>query len=213
MKKTVKHLVAPLVFLGIFGIVLSGCSSSPSQTTQTETPKVAAESKSLEEIKSNLAAIAPEAGTDASVAWEALTSPEGEYAAAASYQAVIDKFGNVEPYATILQAENRHINALTRQLERLGISVPANPYLGNLTAPTELKAAAEAWAEGEVKNVAMYDKLLTQTTDSNLLRVLNNLRRSSQESHLPAFTLAAENGGTLTADQMPAMHGGNGKNG
>ena len=44
--------------------------------------------------------------------------PDGEYAAAASYTAVLDAFGQVEPYATIQAAEQRHIDALTRQLQR-----------------------------------------------------------------------------------------------
>jgi hypothetical protein len=112
----------------------------------------------------------------------------------------------VEPYATILQAELKHINALSRQLDRAGVVVPANPYLGNLVAPENLQLAAEAWAEGESLNVQMYDELLAQTTDSNLTRVITNLRRSSQESHLPLFQLAAQNGGTLSSEQMPTGH-------
>jgi hypothetical protein len=62
--------------------------------------------------------------------------------------------------------------------------------------------AAEAWAEGEVLNVELYDDLISKTDNPNLLKVLGNLRRASLESHLPAFELAAENGGTLTSDQM-----------
>lgn len=149
----------------------------------------------------------PAAGTNAAVAWEALMGPEGEYAASASYAAVIDTFGQVEPYVTIRAAEERHIAALTRQLERMGIEVPDNPYLGKVSAPTDLQTAAQAWATGEVKNVEMYDVLLTQSTDANLTKVLTNLRRASLESHLPLFKAAAENGGTLTAQQMAAMGG------
>jgi hypothetical protein len=134
-------------------------------------------------------------GTDEWVAWEALMGPDGEYAAAASYQAVLDAYGQVEPYATILQAELRHISALQRQLERMGVVVPENPYSGQIQAPADLQTAAEAWAEGEILNVEMYDELIQQTDDEGLLRVLNNLRRSSLESHLPAFELAAKNGG------------------
>ena len=132
---------------------------------------------------------------------------DGEYAASASYAAVIDAFGPVEPYVSIRQAEERHIAALTRQLERLGVVVPANPYLGHLTAPAALQSAAEAWATGEVDNVAMYDALLTQSSDANLTKVLTNLRRASLESHLPTFEAAAANGGTLTADQMQTLPG------
>jgi hypothetical protein len=51
-------------------------------------------------------------------------------------------------------------------------------------------------------NVELYDDLIDKTDNSNLLRVLGNLRRASLESHLPAFELAAENGGTLTPEQM-----------
>lgn len=147
----------------------------------------------------------PTPGTDAAVAWEALMGSDGEYAASASYAAVISAFGEVEPYVTIRDAEERHIAALIRQLERDGVTVPANPYLGKFSAPADLQTAATAWAEGEVANVEMYDALLAQTTDANLVKVLTNLRRASLESHLPTFTAAAENGGTLTSEQMAAI--------
>jgi len=148
------------------------------------------------------------AGTNEAIAWEALMSPVGEYAASAMYQAVIDEFGQVEPYVTIRFAEERHISALIRQLERYGINVPANPYLGEVAAPADLQTAAQAWAIGEIENVTMYDELLTKSTDANLTRVLTNLRASSQDSHLPLFEAAAENGGTLTIDQMMAVQAG-----
>jgi hypothetical protein len=146
-------------------------------------------------------------GSNEAIAWEALMSPVGEYAASAMYQAVIDKFGQVEPYVTIRVAEERHISALIRQLDRYGVKVPANPYLGAVVAPAKLQTAAEAWAIGEIENVTMYDNLLGKSSDSNLNRVLTNLRASSQDSHLPLFEAAAENGGTLTLEQMNAIQG------
>ena len=141
-------------------------------------------------------------GSDGALAWEALLSPVGEYAAAASYLAVLDRFGPVEPYATILEGELRHIDALTRQLQRYGVEVPDNPYIGQVDAPDDLQSAAQAWAEGEVDNVALYDGLLAQVDDARLERVLGNLRRASLESHLPLFEAAADAGGTL--DELPA---------
>ena len=145
---------------------------------------------------------APAAGTNEALAWEALMGPDGEYAAAASYAAVLDKYGQVEPYATIYQAELKHVDALIKQLDRAGIVAPANPYMGKIEAPADLTTAAQAWAEGEILNVEMYDVLIAQSTDSNLTKVLNNLRSASLDSHLPMFELAAANGGTLTAEQM-----------
>lgn len=202
--------------------LLVGCGSSSSGNANTApaTTPVAPSASSTQEPGASTSAEAspsasetpaveippgPEAGTDAAVAWEALMGPDGEYAAAASYSAVIDSFGQVQPYVDIKAAEERHIDALIRQLNRLGVQAPPNPYLGKLAAPADLGSAAQAWATGEVLNVEMYDQLLTQTSDASLVRVLENLRRASQESHLPLFELAAANGGTLTPEQMSGV--------
>jgi hypothetical protein len=143
----------------------------------------------------------------AAAAWEALMGPDGEYASAASYAAVIDTFGAVEPYVTIKQAEERHIAALTRQLGARGVTAPANPYLGTIPAPADLRTAAANWATGERANVAMYDRLMTTVVgDPRLTRVFGNLRRASLDVHLPMFTAAAAADGTLTADQMRKLH-------
>jgi len=196
-------LLPLMATLGASALVLGGCvataegfpeSTSASQPNESMPPPAEIQDPTVR-------------GTDASVAWEALMGPDGEYAAAAMYQAVIDEFGSVEPYVTIKAGEERHIDALTRQLERYGIDVPDNPYLGEVSAPADLQIAAEAWAEGEIANVEMYDELLDQTDDSTLRRVLENLRRASLESHLPLFELAAENGGQLAPEQMSTVRG------
>ena len=145
----------------------------------------------------------PPAGSVAAAVWEALMGPTGEYAAAASYQAVIAAFGPVEPYVSIEAMEQNHISALTRQLARLGVVAPPNPYLGTIAAPADLVAAANAWAEGERKNVALYDGLFSAaSSDAGVTRVFTNLRGSSLEAHLPLFEAAAKSSGTLTEAQM-----------
>lgn len=192
---------------------------SRSSTASSESSSTSPSSSSVVPLPDVSLPDGVEPGSDAALAWEALMDPEGEYAAAASYAAVIDAFGPVEPYVTIKEGEERHIDALTRQLDRMGVDVPPNPYLGILPAPADLQAAAQAWADGEVLNVALYDDLLAQTDDANLTRVFTNLRRASLEEHLPAFQAAADNGGTLTEEQMAeyvhagGMGGGMGGNG
>lgn len=165
--------------------------SEPLEVEATSTPEPTFSDVGAEQAESS------ELVSEVDILWEALMSADGEYAAAASYMAVLDEYGSVEPYATILEAELRHISALTRQLERLGVVVPDNPYIGEISAPANLTLAAEAWAEGEILNVAMYDELISQVSDSQVVKVLTNLRRSSLESHLPAFQAAAESGGVL----------------
>ncbi len=185
-------------------MLLAGCGSDGSE----ESAPAAGSGSSAAASPSGPvdAAEAPDLDPASAAAWEALMSPDGEYAAYAAYTAVIEEFGEVEPYVSIRAAELRHVEALTRQLERRGVTVPDNPYLGEMTAPDDLATAATAWAEGEVANVALYDELLTQAgDDATLTRVLTNLRRASLEMHLPAFRAAADNGGVLTAEQMAGL--------
>ncbi len=138
---------------------------------------------------------------------DALTGPEGEYAAYAMYDAVIAKYGNVEPYVSIRRAEANHIAALQRLLDMYGVDYPKeNPYVGKVSAPDSLEQAAKAWAEGEIANVEMYDRLLPLVADyPNITAVFENLRSASLNQHLPIFQAAAENGGTLTPAQMQDM--------
>lgn len=183
-------------------VLLAGCSA-PAMEELSPAPTESSESSEAPEAESESSdPVIKDVMTDTEIVLAALMSPEGEYAAAASYLAVLDKYGSVEPYQTIYQAELRHIDALIRQLERLGEEVPENPYLGKITAPGDLVSAAEAWAVGEVLNVELYDQLSLRTQNANLLKVLGNLRTASLESHLPAFELAAQGDGTLTAEQM-----------
>jgi hypothetical protein len=206
--------IALISTLIVSTLVLAGCATAPTETedaaptptteaTESATPTpTETESEESEETTEDPKPVIKAKMSDTEIVLAALMGPDGEYAAAASYQAVLDKYGQVEPYATIYQAELRHINALVRQLQNQGEPVPSNPYTGKIIAPKDLVTAAEAWAEGEILNVELYDDLIAKTDNSNLLRVLGNLRRASLESHLPAFELAAENGGTLTPEQM-----------
>ncbi|WP_224744479.1 hypothetical protein [Chryseoglobus sp. 28M-23] len=197
----------------VVALTVAGCAPAPEAVPARDATLTPADSStSAPEVDPGIAVPTAPAATalpadvdpdsDAALAWDALMSPVGEYAAAASYLAVLDRFGEVEPYATILEGELRHIDALTRQLDRAGIEVHENPYIGQVVAPTDLQVAAEAWAEGEISNVALYDGLLAQADDARLVTVLGNLRRASLESHLPLFEAAAAAGGTL--DEMPA---------
>lgn len=207
-----KKVTLPLSAITLVAaLILAGCQAEPPSPTplDVDSPTTSdiegAEEPSPDTVDPAVSNL-PEgigAGTNEALAWEALMGPDGEFAASASYQAVLDEYGQVEPYATIKTAEDRHADALIRQLERYGIDVPENPYLGAVDAPADLESAAIAWAEGEVANVEMYDALLAQATDSNLIRVLENLRRASLESHLPAFEAAAANGGTLDPADRP----------
>lgn len=197
-----------LIALGVVILAIASYSIGQNQTTNSDvSANQVLPSATPEPTQAEVDMTAP-ADPQLALAWNALMDPTGEYAAFAMYNAVIEKFGDVEPYISIRDAEQNHINALTRQLERAGVVVPANPYLGKVAAPATLLEAATAWAQGEIDNVLLYDKLLAEATDANLVRVFNNLRRASNDIHLPMFEAAAANGGTLTPEQMIQYHAG-----
>lgn len=128
---------------------------------------------------------------------EALVGPEGEYAAYATYAAIMEEYGNVQPYANIMSAEARHIAALQKLLDRYGVPYPtANPYLGQVAAPASLAEAAQAGIDAEKANVALYEQQkVAVAAYPDIARVFANLQAASQNSHLPAFERALANGG------------------
>jgi len=124
---------------------------------------------------------------------EALIGAEGEYAAYATYDAILNEYGNVNPYANIMAAEAKHIDALKQILDQYGVAYPGeNPYLGMIEAPESLAAAAQAGVDAEIANVALYEEQLEGVGDyPDIVSVFLNLQAASQEQHLPAFERAA----------------------
>jgi len=123
---------------------------------------------------------------------EALVGPEGEYAAYATYAAILEEYGKVSPFANIIESEAKHIDALKQILDRYGVPYPTeNPYLGNIKAPDSLGEAAQAGVDAEIANVALYEGQLAAVADyPDILEVFVNLQAASQEQHLSAFQRA-----------------------
>jgi rubrerythrin len=117
---------------------------------------------------------------------------EDEYRARASYRKVIEAFGPVRPFVNIVEAENRHAKALLALFERFDVEPPQDTWPGRVKAPNTLIEACHAGVEGEIENEAMYERLIAQTTDPQVLAVMRRLQRASQERHLPAFRRCLE---------------------
>lgn len=117
---------------------------------------------------------------------------DDEYKARATYQGVIDRFGPVRPFVNIIEAEERHANALLRLFERFGIEPPKDRWAGQVPAPSSLADACKAGVEAEIENAAMYARLLAQVSNARVRDVLTRLQQASQQRHLPAFRRCAE---------------------
>jgi hypothetical protein len=110
-----------------------------------------------------------------------------EYGALNLYNSVIAQLGNVVPFSQIVRAEQQHINALTRQATKYGVTVPANPGLSTVPAFNTLSDACQAGAAAEIADAALYDQLKPVVTHTNILQVFNNLQSASLNLHLPSF--------------------------
>ncbi len=116
-----------------------------------------------------------------------------EYHAIAVYQAVIDTFGPVAPFTNILKAEQKHAAAVIRLMQKYGVTVPPNPWLGNAPTFSSVAEACAAGVEAELLNRDLYDQLKAVTTRADLLQVFNALEAASEYNHLPAFQSCAAN--------------------
>jgi hypothetical protein len=112
---------------------------------------------------------------------------DDEYHALAVYQSIIASFGEVEPFVEIAASEQRHIEALTNQLNKHQLDIPENPWIGKVPVFESVQMACKAGVEAEIANAELYDQLFSMTENSSLIRVFTNLSNASVNSHLPQF--------------------------
>ncbi len=120
---------------------------------------------------------------------------DDEYKAWSTYDQVLTDFGEVRPFSNIRDAEGRHIEALKRLFVHYGVPIPENPYVGKIASFNSLQEACKAGVEDEIANAELYERLFAATERSDILMVLKNLQRASQERHLPAFQRCVKSGG------------------
>jgi hypothetical protein len=123
-----------------------------------------------------------------------LEALDDEYKAVATYAQVIDDFGPIRPFVNIIEAERRHIEALRGLFERYDLEMPANPWPGTIAGFESVDDACAAGVEGEIENAAMYQRLIDATHHTDIIEVFENLRRASQDNHLPAFERCTQRG-------------------
>jgi hypothetical protein len=117
---------------------------------------------------------------------------QDEYHAYATYQAVIDQFGPVQPFVRIQAAEAQHIAALENLFDRYGLPVPEPSAFEAVPTFGSLAEACAAGATAEVANFDLYDQWLDQVQAyPDLVKVFTALRDASQFNHLPAFERCA----------------------
>ncbi len=121
-----------------------------------------------------------------------------EYKARATYRLVISKFGEIQPFVNIVEAEGRHIEALLPLFIKYEVAVPEDNWQSQIQVPSSILEACRVGVDAEIENAEMYDRLLDSTKDyPDVQQVLMQLQRASAENHLPAFQRCVERGGSM----------------
>ncbi|WP_430494396.1 ferritin family protein [Rossellomorea marisflavi] len=116
---------------------------------------------------------------------------QDEYLAQARYDQIVKVFGPIRPFIQIKEAEKNHIHALLPLFERYQIPIPADTSQSLVSTPASIKAAYAAGVEGEIDNISMYERFLSQDLPSDAKAVFSQLRRASM-NHLAAFEKGLE---------------------
>jgi rubrerythrin len=134
---------------------------------------------------------------------------DDEWRARATYRAVLDAYGPVAPFSRIVEAEQRHIDALLPLFARYRLPLPYDRWTGRVTPPPTLQQACAAGVAGEIRNYQMYDALLARVSEPEAREVFVNLRNASAYRHLPAFQACAGQRATAAAPGQPGQPGAN----
>lgn len=117
---------------------------------------------------------------------------QDEYHAEQTYQRVLDDFGNLLPFANVVDAESRHSESIARVFLNHEMGVPPSAWSrDNVPRFGSVPAACAAAAVEEEKSIAMYDELLRGDLPLDVRTVFSSNREASLSSHLPAFQRCA----------------------
>ncbi|GEM_PF-1231131 len=156
----------------------NGAGSGASNYVATESDKTL----SLEGYGSEGALV----DTDLSLADMLTYALQDEYLAHAEYEMILDTYGSVRPFSSIIEAEQTHIDTLLPLFETYGIEAPADTGADNTAAVGSLTEAYQAGVNAEINNIAMYETFLEQDLPSDVQTVFESLM-SASENHLRAF--------------------------
>jgi len=110
-----------------------------------------------------------------------------EFKAYEVYTKVLEKFGFLQPFVNIREAESRHYSSLILLLEKYEVEVPINNWAEKIEIPNTFIECCELGVASEIQNIAMYDNLLSHVVEEDIRDILFKLQASSYNNHLPAF--------------------------
>lgn len=110
-----------------------------------------------------------------------------EYMAYNTYNEIINEYGQVVPFSRIVNAEQKHAEALLRLADNYSVAIPENVGQTFDISYTNLVEACQVGVQVETMDAADLQKMISETENPNLIRVYTNLMNASLNKHLVAF--------------------------
>lgn len=114
---------------------------------------------------------------------------QDEFLARARYLLAIEKFGQQRPFINIINAEENHISYLIPLFTKYNVVLPLDDSGYYVKVPVNIVESLEEGVQGEIENIAMYERFLNQNIPNDVKNVFILLRKAS-ENHLQAFQRA-----------------------
>jgi len=174
--------------------IFSGCSEKKQSVPSTTTaPTVKPYQATTQEIPSNNTANTAKFGASGASQEKQLTlekmityAIQDEFLARAEYEHIINKYGDVKPFANIIKAEESHIAMLKPLFGKYNFSVPVDNAKDHLITPTDIKESLKTGVQAEIDNIAMYERFLKEPLNDDVKAVFTELLNASK-NHLEAF--------------------------
>lgn len=109
-----------------------------------------------------------------------------EYKARAEYVALVEEFGDQNPFTSLINAETTHSNALAGLFDAFDLDVPEDNGAEYAVVPDTLQEAYEIGVQAEIDNIALYEDYLKLDLPDAVEQVFVNLMTAS-EHHLATF--------------------------
>jgi len=186
--------ITPILVVSIV-LLFSGCNSeTPSQDVGTveQAPDSAGGNRQQQKLHEDEHVLDMPMEDVSPQEIEALnTALDDEYKAHATYAKVIEDFGQVNPFANIINAEKTHIAELLEIYAKYNLEPIEDRWLGNIGSYSSIGQACQVGVEAEIANADLYDGLFSKVDNQDITAVFTSLRDASREKHLPAFQRCA----------------------
>lgn len=111
-----------------------------------------------------------------------------EYLAKATYERILETYGDIKPFNRIVLAEQTHIDLLLPLFETYGIDIPENNALSEVIIPESIANALATGVEAEKANIALYETFLSQSNLPDDVRAVFESLKAASQHHLSAFS-------------------------